>query len=519
MARRVLGLDIGSHAVKAAELRQTLRGVELVQLRVLPLDDPAPALASELREFVQTHDLPVDHVVVSLAGDRISTRRLSFPFRDRRKIGPAVPFELEAQVPFELDDFVVDWQIVSEAKAHTEVAATLAPRAEVALLLETLREAGLDPRIVEAEGLVLGQLSALFDLPGVRLLADVGHRKTTLCLCVDGRAVAARTIPVAGLAVTQAVARERSIGDLEAERVKIDEGVLGGGTRPASPAASAVVERLAREFMRTLGSLEPLLAGAGPVQQIDLLGGSAHLHRLDEALAERLGVPTARLALPTGELGAAALAAGDPLLFAPALALAMRGSLRGPAHMNLRKDELAQRLDLRKVGRELRWTGTLTGLALVLGLASVVTNLALSSRRAERLEAQAVALHQQAFPGRPVPASPLAGMQEGLRAAQRRADTLGVYGGNLSALDVLGEISARVPRDLDVVFEELVIDRQVVQVKGHSPSFGSVDRLRAELSRYTPFSEITVGDITSDTRRGGQNFSVRISLADLAEAS
>ena len=59
--------------------------------------------------------------------------------------------------------------------------ATLAPRSEVALLIETLGEAGLSPRIVEAEGLVLSNLSSLFDLPGARLLVDVGHRKSTLC--------------------------------------------------------------------------------------------------------------------------------------------------------------------------------------------------------------------------------------------------------------------------------------------------------------------------------------------------
>ena len=518
MARRVLGLDIGSHAVKGAEFRQTLRGVELVQLRSLPLDDPSPALASELREFVHMHDLPTDHVVVSLAGDRVSTRRLSFPFRDRRKIGPAVPFELEAQVPFDLDDFVVDWQIVSEDKGATEVAATLAPRAEVSLLLETLREAGLDPRVVEAEGLVLGQLSAFFDLSGARLLADVGHRKTTVCLCLDGRPVAARTIPVAGLAITQALARERLVGDLEAERIKIEEGIFGGG-KPPSPAAIAVVERLSRELLRTLGSLEPLLGEAGPLRQIDLLGGSAHLHRLDEVLAERVGVPTARLAFPTGELGAAALAAGDPLLFAPALALAARGSLRSQGAMNFRKDDLAQRLDLRKVSRELRWTGMLAGAACVLGLASLVTDAAVRSQRAAAVRGEAQSLYQEAFPGRSSRGGALAGMQEAVHAAQRRADTLGVYGGNLSALDLLNEISRLVPPELDVVFEELVIDRDVVQVKGHSPSFGSVDRLRTVLATHRPFADISVGDITSDTRRGGQNFSVRISLADVTEAS
>jgi Tfp pilus assembly protein PilN len=107
----------------------------------------------------------------------------------------------------------------------------------------------------------------------------------------------------------------------------------------------------------------------------------------------------------------------------------------------------------------------------------------------------------------------MAAMRDAVGEAQGRADTLGVYRGNLSALDILTEISARIPPDLEVVFEELAIDGQVVQIKGHTPAFGSVDRLRAELARYEPFSSITVGDITSDARRGGQSFSMRISLA------
>jgi len=69
-----------------------------------------------------------------------------------------------------------------------------------------------------------------------------------------------------------------------------------------------------------------------------------------------------------------------------------------------------------------------------------------------------------------------------------------------------------VPKDLEVEFEELSIEGQVVQIRGHSPAFGSVDRLRAELARFEPFQAITVGDITSDSKRGGQNFSMRISL-------
>ncbi len=521
MARRILGLDLGSHAVKAVEFRQTLRGVEVAQLRTLPLDEPSPALASELRDFIQMHDLPTEHVVVSLAGDRVSTRRLSFPFRDRRKISPAVPFEVDAQVPFDLQDFFVDWEIIGQQGERTDVTATLAPRSEVALLLDTIREAGINPRTVEAEGLVLANLTSIFDLEGSRLLVDIGHRKTTLCLCVNGRAAAARTVPIAGLAITEALARELGIGEVEAEGRKIAEGVFGGPGRKESPAGIAVMDELAREMVRTLGSLETATGttDAPPLSEIVLMGGTAHLHRVDEFLAERTGLRVTRLALPPAELGAALVAGGDPIIFAPAIALAVRGSMRARTRMNFRQDELARRVDLRKLGRELRWTAGLAILALLLAGVSAITQIALQSRRAELVEQQTARLFQEAFPGKPIPASVLKAMKEAVRGVQQRADTLGIYRGNLSALQVLAEISSRVPTDLDVIFEELSIDRQVIQIKGHSPSFGSVDRLRAELAKYAPFSEIAVGDITSDARRGGQTFNVRISLASGSEAS
>src|SRR3972149_1266948 len=107
-ARPLLGLDVGSFAAKAVELRQTLRGLEVVQLRHLPFDDPTPGVGSELRDLVSLYALPGDYVVVSRAGARISTRRLESPFRDRRRIAAAVPFEVEGQVPFPLDDYFVD---------------------------------------------------------------------------------------------------------------------------------------------------------------------------------------------------------------------------------------------------------------------------------------------------------------------------------------------------------------------------------------------------------------------------
>ena len=511
MARRVLGLDIGSHSVKAVELRQPLgRDLEVVQLQRFELDDPAPALATELRQLVSAHDLPLEHVVVSVAGDRLSTRRLAFPFRDRRKIAAAVPFEVEEQVPFDLKDYVVDWDLAVESAAGVEVAACIVPRHELSLLLDTLRDAELTPRVVEAEGLALSNLATILDLPGTRVLADVGHRKTTLALCRDGRVMATRTLPIAGKALTQAIAAERGLGDVEAERAKQEEGVIGN--RRAAQAVT-VLDRLAREVARTLASFEPLLASGTSIERAHLLGGSAKLAGLDGYLSERTGTPFDRLPLPRGSLGAAFVAQGDTLLFAPAMALALRGTTRTATRVNLRQGEFAERIDLRGVARDLRPTAWIAGGTLLAAGIFLGADIWVNSRSAGKHESASRALASEALKGAPGSDDTLADMQRALRDAERRAETLGVYRGNLSALDLLTEISSHVPNNLEVVFEELSIERDAVQIRGHTPDFKAVDQLKGELEKFEPFSEVLVGSTDQDPRRGGVNFDLRIRVA------
>ncbi|MBW1687159.1 MAG: pilus assembly protein PilM, partial [Deltaproteobacteria bacterium] len=272
--KNVLGLDLGSHSLKAVELQQTLRGFEAVQLRSLPRTNDEIALPDLVQRFVGLHRLATDHVVTALAGDHLSSRRLSFPFRERRKLAQAVPFAVEAELPFELEDVVVDWEIVGGDRSRTEVMAAIAPRSEVSELLALLDQAGCAPRTLEAEGLVLGNLAAVFDLPGRRLLLDLGHRKTTLCVLLDGRAVSARTLPLAGWQLSEALAADRNLSAADAERAKCEEGVFGAGLGDAPPQTAKVLDRFAREIARTLGAVEDLLGGT-PLDELTLFGGTA----------------------------------------------------------------------------------------------------------------------------------------------------------------------------------------------------------------------------------------------------
>ena len=129
------------------------------------------------------------------------------------------------------------------------------------------------------------------------------------------------------------------------------------------------------------------------------------------------------------------------------------------------------------------------------------------------LEAELARVWSEAQPGRPVPEDVPRALEQSLREARQRADLLGIYGGNLSALDLLSEISRLVPADLALVFEELSIDGQVVRIRGHTSSYAAVDQLRGALAEFPSFADIRVSEIQADATRGGNNFNVTISLA------
>jgi general secretion pathway protein L len=273
-----------------------------------------------------------------------------------------------------------------------------------------------------------------------------------------------------------------------------------------------VLDTLAREVVRTLGAFEPLTVGSG-TPELTLLGGTAQLDRLDEYLSERTGLAAARLGLPAPGRIEGLAAAGSPLLYAPAIALALRGTAQATTRMNFRQDEFALRLDLGSQLRVLRPTLWLGAVAALLAVLSLVTSTVLESRRAAAIEAHVARLWTEAFPAKPVPANMLSGLRDELRAANARAEFLGVYAGNLSALDVLAEISRRVPPDLDVVFEELSIDKQVIRMRVQAKSFEAADRLGVELGRFEPFAQARLGAIETDSKTGAKRFNVTISLA------
>ena len=516
--RSVLGLDVGSHSLKAVELRVSPRSLAPGQFRRHPRLDTASPVAEHIHRFIAMHDLPTNQVACVLPASKLSTRRLEFPFSDTRRLAQAIPFEIEAETPFELDDIFVDWNLLSGERNHGSVAATLTKRAHVAETLDTLRSGGCDPHVLEAEGLVLANLAPVFGLEGTHLITDIGHEKTTFCALQDGRPVLARSITVGGRAMTESIAGELGLTIEDAEQRKCEGGALGRGTGGASPGVVSIIDRIAREAVRTLEAAESK-TGDGPAPSmatLTLIGGGARLERIDEFLTKRTGLTTQRLRMPADSNHADLVEGIDPVLFGPALALALRLSGESVTKMNFRQGEYAFRQDFSVLfNREFRPTAALAAVFALLLMVSTVTTITLQHRRAGRHHDAAVELYREAFPDRsPKPANPVTALGSELRAAQDRADFLGLYSGNRSALELLAELSQAIPTDLAVRITEINIDRNLIRLDVDAEGFEAADRLTSVLSQNRPFDGAKVaGSVKTDRKTGGVSFNVSIPLA------
>ena len=519
--RSVLGLDVGSHGIKAVELKVSPRSLEPGQFRVHPRIDGNTPLAEHLQRFLSMHHLRTDQVCCALPATQLSTRRLEFPFSDTRRLAQAIPFEIEAETPFRLSEIIVDWNVLSADRQRGVVAATLARRTHVANYLAGILEAGCDPQVLEAEGLVLANLAPIFNLQGTHLIADIGHEKTTFCTLINGKPALARSIPIAGKAMTEALMSGRGLSFEDAEQYKCEGGALGGSTRAgggASPGVLAVLDRIAREGLRTLEAAEAR-QGEGPVAReasLTLIGGSARLERIDEALSRRTNLATQRLRMPTDSPHARLLAGVDPVLFGPALALALRLSGESVTRMNFRQGDSAFRQDFGEFfTRELRPTAALAAVFLSLLLVTTLATIFLQHRRADRHETAAAGLYIEAFPAHgAAPANPVGKLRDELAAAQARAEFLCLYSGNRSALVLLAELSNAIPIDLQVRITEVNIDRNVIRLDVDAEGYEAADRLTSVLAQTRPFEGAEVsGSIKTDRKTGGVSFNVNIPLA------
>lgn len=495
MAQVVVGLDVGSSAIRAARLKVGFRTMELESLVSRRLDEePWAAVAEAARG--------ADLLFSALPGDETSIRTLRLPAAAAKRLEQILPFELDGEIPFDVQEMVIDHVVLEQGKGSEslEVMAVAARRSSVERHIAALAEAGLKPREVGGGALALAELCQLMAPAGTVAVVDVGHSHTDICVAKDGVAVAARTSSVGGRDVTSALARAFDVPEAvaadwkHAERYLADWDLsaLDGEQRAAAESVRSAADLLVREIRQTLAA--HTLSGNAPVERVLLCGGGAALEGLVDYLCSALDVRVELLRLPETFPGAAD---HDVVGGAKAISLALRGGALRRKRIDFRRGDLAFEGDSRS-GRGLFVYAVAAVLAIMIawGFSAYARRVSLRSQQEAQYQ-ELVATSERLLGERVDSFARLRTLIASTSRDQREDSPLPTG----DAFDIIEQISKRIPGDINHEIDSLDIRAGRTQIQGRVDQRREADAIEAALSEWEEcFTKVQVTRTTPAVR-------------------
>lgn len=191
-------------------------------------------------------------------------------------------------LPIKLEDYIWDIQVMKNGGEKQEVLFAAAERELVRTYKYTLLLAGVDIAILEPESYALARATinaAKLAPDAICAILDMGGRSTTLIFINNKGLQLSSSIPIAGNALTEALAKAKNLETAGAEKLKREKGFTDPQT---APLLNAVLLPLFDQFRQAVSFVENKTGGK--TKKILLAGGSSTLPGLPEVLNKALNL-------------------------------------------------------------------------------------------------------------------------------------------------------------------------------------------------------------------------------------
>ena len=369
-ADRILALNVGAGHISLGEFRvaagkpPTLQRYGIAPLGLDPDSemDPSGFIIAAIGDLMKSSGIKPGPLMMAVSGQMVFPRFVKFPAIAADKLRAMIQSEAEQNIPFPIDECTWDSQMIGTDDMGERNAMIVAAKTDgIVALTNSIGAARLEPEIVDVAPLsiyncVVGGGAAG---EGCTMVLDVGSRSTNLVFVEEGK-VFYRSIPVAGNAITNEIAKTFGIDFKAAEQLKREIGfvALGGVTATddedadkASKCIRGVVTRLHAEVNRSINFYRSQQGGSAP-SRVLLTGGSAALRHLDTFFREKLRLDVDYLNPFTGiTLGSHVnqeKASSEFLQLAEIVGLALRRAGMGRVEINLMPPNLVQKKTFRR---------------------------------------------------------------------------------------------------------------------------------------------------------------------------
>ncbi|MGE3508149.1 MAG: type IV pilus assembly protein PilM [Vicinamibacterales bacterium] len=307
-SKAVVGLDIGSSAVKAVELKSTGKTYKVAAFAAEPVPPDSivdgaiidgGAVADAIRRLFDQHkSFKAKDVVASLSGNAVIVKKISLPVMTETELADSIYWEAEQYIPFDIQDVNIDYQVLDpgtgpDAKGTMDVLLVAAKKDKIADYTGVITQAGRNAVLVDVDAFALQnayETNYADETSSVVVLLNAGASSININVLSGNQSLFTRDISMGGNAYTEAVQKELGLAFDVAEKAKKHEAVEGVSFDDVVPVLHAMNENLLLEIQKTFDFFKAT-AASDRIDRIILSGGAAAVDGFATALGERFDTP------------------------------------------------------------------------------------------------------------------------------------------------------------------------------------------------------------------------------------
>jgi type IV pilus assembly protein PilM len=342
-AKSLVGLDIGSSAVKAVELKSAGRSYKVTAFGSEPLPPDSivdgaiidgASVSGAIRRLFESRGIRTRDVAASLSGNAVIVKKITLPAMTGPELAESIYWEAEQYIPFDIQDVNLDYQVLEggEKGGHgsMDVLLVAAKKEKIADYTGVIAQAGRSAVVVDVDAFALQnayETNYGIDAGSVVVLLNAGAAATNINILNGEQSVFTRDVSIGGNAYTEALQRELNLSFDAADGLKRGIATDSVTFDEARPVLREVSENILLEIQKTFDFFKAT-AASDRIDRIMISGGASRVEGFSEMLSERFAAPVEpfdpfkRVAFDAKKLGS------DPAEIGPAAAVAVGLALR-----------------------------------------------------------------------------------------------------------------------------------------------------------------------------------------------
>ena len=302
---QVVGIDIGSHSIKIAEIDDTKKGLILKNFGMIELPPDAivegsikemEIVSAALTNLLTNLRIKNKNVATSISGYSVIIKKIEISKKEEEDLEKSIQSEAEQYIPFDIEDVNLDFQIIPSGKKEEEeelmdVLLVAAKKDIVEEYISLLHLTGLNPVVLDIDAFALQNAFEIsnHEQSGCHALVHIGAQQLTINVINSGVSIFTRDSSYGGVQITSEIQKKLNVPYQEAEMIKLGAKPIETEKRPLiEEIFTSAVTNWCQEIKRAFD----FVASTSPykIESILLSGGSSLLPGFSRYLGLETGL-------------------------------------------------------------------------------------------------------------------------------------------------------------------------------------------------------------------------------------